>query len=115
MADSFKHTMNTFREIDLVSLLKDKVLEVYGALSYADLCGQVKNLQPYSYQNEIEIANPDYYQMEIDVVFDNAKFGPIRILGFIDDGKSLYGSYSRIISPDGNLVSEGGSIKRRGK
>ena len=99
-------------EDELLSAIKDKLIP-YRRMSFDELSTMEQLASPCVFTLG-SLGNDDYLQGEIDVVVDDKISINTRVMGIIDNGRNLYGSYSLIISPDGNLVSEGGAIQRRG-
>lgn len=93
---------------ELLDIAKS-ALAKYRAMPYSDLTKKVGALQPDVYSRG-DSKDQDFYQMEVEVVYDNRESGNLRIIGMIDDGKGLSGIYNLIISPDGMLLSEAGSV-----
>ena len=65
------------------------------------------NLQPEIYTHG-EPKNQEFYQAEVEVVYDDKAAGNLRVIGMIDDGKGQSAIYNLIISPEGLPLSEGG-------
>lgn len=93
---------------DLLFAIKSK-LDEYRSMPYSDLVKKQKSSQPDTYENGA-YGSDDFYQIEVDVVFDDHASENLRIIGLIDDGRNLKGTYSLIISHDGSILSEGGNI-----
>jgi len=80
-------------------------LEGYRRRSYGDLAA----LRGRTHVAELRGASGHAYQVEVEVRWDGAPGGPIRVLGAIDDGglrsvKPI--SQDFILSPDGTFVGE---------
>lgn len=68
--------------------------------------------QPHAVEHGVPGAD-DYWQMEIDVFHDDEACRRVRVSGLIDDGRGLAGEYSLIINRKGELLFEGGRIRKR--
>ncbi|MBS3934905.1 MAG: hypothetical protein KGZ43_01925 [Sulfuritalea sp.] len=94
---------------ELLTILRGK-LEKYRSVPYSELIRMVGNQQPEADLHG-EPTDQDFYQTEVEVVRDDARSGNLRVIGMIDNGKGLSGICDLIISPDGTLLSEGGSVR----
>lgn len=54
-----------------------------------------------------------YHQVEIEVFYDDADRKNKRIMGLIDNGHDMKGSYSVIVDDRGEILSEGGRIDQK--
>lgn len=91
-----------------LTIIKNK-LHDYRLTPYSTLVKKQQQPQPDTYINGV-IGSDDFYQIEIEVEYDDPASGNLRIIGFIDNGNDIKGSYSIILSPHGCVVSEGGNI-----
>ena len=82
-----------------------KELQRYRGKSYAEL----KRLLTEQDTSEVTASSGNWYQLEIQAVWDDRPEGNLRILGSIDDGEiraffPLTDDF--IIAPDGHFVGE---------
>ena len=83
-------------------------LTPYRALRYEDLVAFIE-----SQGNSFEVTAPSgvQYYGEVQAFWDSRRGGDVRVLGSIDDGKSLWHTFvplcdSFIMAPDGSFVGE---------
>lgn len=55
-----------------------------------------------------------YYQMEIEAMYDDPDKRNVRVSAFIEGGNGVKGHHAIIVDAQGKLLSEGGSIKKKG-
>lgn len=55
-----------------------------------------------------------YYQMEIEAMYDDPDKKNVRVSAFVEGAGGLKGHHTIIVDPLGALISEGGSVKRKG-
>lgn len=67
---------------------------------------------PHAFESGV-FGEDGYHQVEIDVFFDDADKRNKRVLGLIDNGRGLKGSYSLIVNEQGEIVSEGGQVDEK--
>lgn len=96
---------------------RERLLSIIRSAVHEYMAGQPDlqpgtNAQPFVLEHGV-FGEDDFHQIEIEVVHDDAECGNRRIMGLIDDGRQLQGSYSIIIDEHGNVISEGGRITRR--
>ena len=89
----------------LFLILKEKI-NTYKTLPYFSLIKKTRETEPMVFENGV-FGWSDFYQGEIIFVIDNKITGDIRIMGDINDGEKDRVRYSVIISPDGEILSEG--------
>lgn len=64
------------------SQILESELARYKALSYAELL----NIMGQPRTSEVNVPSGEKYQIEVDVFWDDAQEGALRVLGSIDDG-----------------------------
>lgn len=94
---------------ELLLILRGKLAK-YRLMPYAELSQRVGNQQPET-DSQGDPNGQNFYQTEVEVVRDDAHSGNLRVIGMIDNGKGLSGTYDLIISPDGTLLAEGGNVR----
>lgn len=69
--------------------------------------------QPFSFENG-RWGDEGYYQMEIEAIYDDSERKNVRVSAFVEDAGDLKGHHAIIVDPSGVVLSEGGSVQKKG-
>ncbi len=97
-------------KIEASEVLK-KILKNYREKTYSELMELVEekfNLKHTHYE-EVKLENGNWYQVRVNVFWDDKKIKTLRVVGSIDDGglkAFIPQTDDFILKPDGNFIGE---------